>query len=178
MRGWATLDATIAPVVLVVFAASRHLAVGQTGGLIFQLASMRRRCPRAHPGEEMTFRVLLVDDNTCFLAAARGLLEQEGMTVVGVVSTGDDAMRLAVELRPEVTLVDVDLCDESGFDVARRLMEAAAGEPARVILMSAYPEDDLPDLADAGPVLGFVPKASLSAKAITDLLQETDLGAR
>jgi DNA-binding NarL/FixJ family response regulator len=125
----------------------------------------------------MAVRLLLVDDNPCFQAAARGLLELEGMTVIGVASDTAGAFRLAAELRPDVTLVDVDLGRESGFDVARRLMDGVSGEPARVILMSAYPEEDLPDIADAGPVLGFLPKAGLSATAISRLLQRTDSGA-
>jgi CheY-like chemotaxis protein len=125
----------------------------------------------------MTVRLLIVDDNAHFLAAARGLLEREGMTVVGVASTGADALRLAAELRPDVTLMDVDLGDESGLDLALRLKEIPAGAPAPVILISAYPKDDLADLVDACPAMGFMPKASLSAKAITELLRETDLGA-
>jgi CheY-like chemotaxis protein len=76
-----------------------------------------------------------------------------------------------------VTLVDVDLGDESGLDLALRLKEIPAGAPAPVILISAYPKDDLADLVDACPAMGFMPKASLSAKAITELLRETDLGA-
>jgi DNA-binding response OmpR family regulator len=125
----------------------------------------------------MDLRLLIVDDNTHFLAAACGLLEREGMTVVGVASTGADAMRLADDLRPDVTLVDVDLGEESGLDLALRLTDAA-GETAPVILISAYPEEDLADLVDGWPVMGFLPKSSLSAKAITDLVRGTDLSAR
>ena len=125
----------------------------------------------------MAWRLLIVDDNTHFLAAARGLLEREGMTVVGVASTGADAMRLADSLRPDLTLVDVDLGEESGFDLALRLTEADGGT-APVILISAYPEEDLADLVDASAALGFLPKSSISAKAIKDLVRGKDLSAR
>jgi DNA-binding NarL/FixJ family response regulator len=124
----------------------------------------------------MALRLLIVDDNTQFLAAARCLLEREGMRVVGVASTGADAMRLTDELRPDVTLVDVDLGEESGLDLARRLIDAD-GERAAVILISAYPREDLADLVGICPVGGFLPKSSLSAKAITDLLGGADARA-
>ena len=69
-------------------------------------------------------RCVIVDDNLGFLHAARLLLEQEGLQVVGVATSGDEALRAVTELRPDVTLVDIDLGGESGFDVARRLAVA------------------------------------------------------
>ena len=71
----------------------------------------------------MTLRSLLVDDNPRFLAAARELLEREGIEVVGIASTIDDAVRLVGCLSPDVCIVDIDLGDESGFDLARRLAD-------------------------------------------------------
>src|SRR6266508_2050015 len=59
-----------------------------------------RRPPRCNP-EAMTLRCLIVDDNAHFLEAAQGLLERQGMAVVGVASTGVDALRRAGELRPD-----------------------------------------------------------------------------
>jgi CheY-like chemotaxis protein len=135
-------------------------------------------CSWTHPGYDMALRVLIVDDNTHFLTAARRLLEREGMRVVGVASTGAEATRLVEELRPDVTLLDVDLGDESGFDVAQRLNEAGSGQPTPVILISAYPKEDLGDLVDASSALGFVPKSNLSAKAVNDVLRAIDGGAR
>jgi DNA-binding NarL/FixJ family response regulator len=126
----------------------------------------------------MTLRLLIVDDNAHFLEAARGLLEREGVTVVGVASTSADAVRSAGELRPDVTLVDVDLGEESGLDVARLLTDVAEGYGKRVILISAYPEQDLTELIEASPAVGFLPKARLSAKAISELLTTTDGGCR
>ena len=73
----------------------------------------------------MPIRCLIVDDNKSFLEAARVLLEREGLTVAGVASTGAEALRQAETLRPDVVLVDISLGDESGFDLARRLVEDA-----------------------------------------------------
>jgi DNA-binding NarL/FixJ family response regulator len=122
----------------------------------------------------MPIRLLIVDDNAHFLEAARRLLERQGMTVVGVASTTLDALRRAEELRPDVTLVDIELGQESGFDLARQLAEGAGNGPRPVILISAYPEQDLLDLIEASPVLGFLPKSALSGKAIFELVGRTE----
>lgn len=74
----------------------------------------------------MAMRCLIVDDSAAFLHAARGLLEREGMDVVGVATTRAEALLQAEELRPDVTLVDIGLGDESGFDVVRQLAEGPA----------------------------------------------------
>ncbi|MCU1375415.1 MAG: chemotaxis protein CheY [Actinomycetia bacterium] len=109
-------------------------------------------------------RVLIVDDNAHFLEAARDLLEREGMSVVGTASTSAEAIRQVAGLQPDLTLVDVDLGDESGFDLARQLARTT------VILISAYPEDDLEDLIAASPALGFLSKSDLSRTTISALL--------
>jgi DNA-binding NarL/FixJ family response regulator len=115
-------------------------------------------------------RLLIVDDNTHFLEAARDLLEREGMTVVAVASTSVEALRRANELQPDVTLVDIDLGNESGFDLARQLTEATGARGSSVILISAYPEQDLVDLIDDSPAIGFVSKSDLSSTAIAGLV--------
>jgi DNA-binding NarL/FixJ family response regulator len=113
-------------------------------------------------------RCLIVDDSLHFLAAARTLLERQGFEVVGVASTGAEALQKAVELRPDVTLVDINLGGESGFEVARRLRANADAAP--VILISTQGEDDYIDLISASPALGFLPKTTLSGHAIRELL--------
>jgi DNA-binding NarL/FixJ family response regulator len=121
----------------------------------------------------MTLNLLLVDDSAHFLDAARTLFEREGLTVVGIASTSADALSRYDELRPDVTLVDIDLGDESGLDLARRLSEVVSGQ-AKVILISAYPESDVVDLVAATPAIGFLAKSDLSRAAIVDLLERTD----
>jgi len=116
----------------------------------------------------MRLTCLIVDDNARFLAAAATLLAREGVAVVGVASTGDEALERAKELRPDVALVDVDLNGESGFDVARRLAGLNGGQP--VILISSYSQRDFADLVASSTALGFVSKAELSASAIEELV--------
>jgi DNA-binding NarL/FixJ family response regulator len=113
-------------------------------------------------------RCLIVDDNARFLVAARTLLEGEEVSIVGVASTGADALRLAAELTPDVVLLDIDLGDESGFDVAQQLVRLDTESP-RVVLISTYEESDFRELVAESPAIGFVAKAELSRQAI-DLL--------
>ncbi|MEA2577107.1 MAG: two-component system, response regulator PdtaR [Chloroflexota bacterium] len=114
-----------------------------------------------------TLRILLVDDSRHFLDAACGVLEQEGISVVGVASTSAEAIRLARELRPDGILVDVDLGEESGLDLARVFATSDAGP---VVLISAYPESELADLIAASHAVGFVSKSELSASVVRSLI--------
>jgi CheY-like chemotaxis protein len=116
-------------------------------------------------------RCLIIDDSPVFLDAARGLLEREGLVVVGVASNGSEAVLCAGELRPDLVLLDIDLNGESGFDIARRLHAELAGDSPPVILISTHPEEDYAELIGASPVVGFLSKISLSANAIRRLLK-------
>jgi DNA-binding NarL/FixJ family response regulator len=111
-------------------------------------------------------RSLIVDDNEPFLEAARMLLEREGLIIAGVASTGAEALRLTQELRPDIVLVDISLGEESGFDLARSLVDGDLGYRPAVVLISTLAEDDVADLIAASPAAGFLPKAELSASAI------------
>jgi len=113
----------------------------------------------------MPLTCLIVDDNAFFLEGASALLEREGLEVVGVASNSADAIRLVAELKPDVTLVDIDLGEEDGLDLAPRLRDTT------VILVSTHPEADLEHLIATSPARGFVAKARLSAQAIRDLLE-------
>jgi CheY-like chemotaxis protein len=104
-------------------------------------------------------RCLIVDDNDAFLEVARNLLEGEGLSVVGVATTGAEALRQIEAWRPDVVLVDVFLRDESGLELARNV-------DVTVILISTHDEADLADLVAAIPAARFLSKAELSASAI------------
>jgi DNA-binding NarL/FixJ family response regulator len=142
-----------------------HIEVSRNG-------SRGRNCHSA----DMSFRCLIVDDSAVFVRAARSLLEREGVAVVGVASTGAEALRQSAELHPEVTLLDIDLGGESGLDLARRLTEDGHSS-SRMILISTHAEADFADLIAESPVAGFLSKSNLSAEAIRHLLSnDRDLG--
>jgi DNA-binding NarL/FixJ family response regulator len=113
-------------------------------------------------------RCLIVDDNEAFLASASRLLASQGLDVVGRVSSSAEAVSLAVALRPDVVLVDVQLGEEDGLALAARL--AAEAPSAAVILISTHTEDELAELVAASPAVGFLAKSGLGAEAIAGLL--------
>jgi DNA-binding NarL/FixJ family response regulator len=119
--------------------------------------------------EVLSLRCLIVDDSTAFRNAASSMLERAGISVVGMACNTVEALSCYRDLRPDVTLVDIDLGAESGFDVAEELHRAGSPSPS-VILISTHAEQDLTDLIAASPALGFLPKFALSPDAIRDLV--------
>jgi DNA-binding NarL/FixJ family response regulator len=119
-------------------------------------------------------RCLIVDDSAAFVDAARGLLECQGVTVVGAASTSAEALQLVAKLRPDVTLVDINLGADSGFELTEQIHQDA--RPAPVILISTHAEQDFADMIAASPALGFLCKSALSNGAIHDLLGGRDSG--
>jgi CheY-like chemotaxis protein len=134
----------------------------------------------AHIGQKRTLRSVaaleeiqlltsvIVDDSPQFLEAAGQLLADDGIEVLGVALTSADAVELTIAMRPDLVLVDVGLGEESGLELAGRLL--ALGEHAPlVILISAESRAELADLVDASRVLGFISKTELSGDAIRRL---------
>jgi DNA-binding NarL/FixJ family response regulator len=116
----------------------------------------------------MSRTVLVVDDHPGFRSRARLLLEAEGYEVVGEAADGAAALVEATRLRPEVVLLDVQLPDLDGFDVAARLTVDADG-PA-VVLTSSRDWSDSAELIARSGARGFVPKDRLSGAALGALL--------
>ncbi len=116
----------------------------------------------------MRRRVLIIDDNIAFSAAVRRLLERDGLVVVAEAATGADGIEEAKAHSPDLVIVDVQLPDFDGFEVAEQL---AGLEPAvDVILTSSLDGSDFGALVAASSALGFIPKTELSATAIRALL--------
>jgi DNA-binding NarL/FixJ family response regulator len=128
------------------------------------MASGRPRCD-----DQTMLRVLIVDDHSGFRQRARALLEGDGFDVVGEAATGAEALAAAAELKPQLVLLDVQLPDLDGFEVARRLQDANGA--VAVVLTSSRDRSDYGSLLSESPVRGFVPKAELSGAALADLLE-------
>src|SRR5438093_2201218 len=89
--------------------------------------------------------VLIVDDHPTFRATAHALLEAEGFDVVGEAEDGGSALEAAERLHPDVVLLDVQLPDIDGFEVASRL--TGDGDGPLVVLISSR------DGSDFGPLV-------------------------
>ena len=113
-------------------------------------------------------RVLIVDDHPSFRASARRLLEAEGFDVIGEAVDGHAAIAAAQQLQPDLVLLDVQLPDLNGFEVAARL--AALELPSAVVLTSSRNPAEYGSLDAEASVRGFVPKSELSGAVLTALL--------
>jgi DNA-binding NarL/FixJ family response regulator len=113
-------------------------------------------------------KVLIVDDHPSFRSAARLLLEHEGFEVVGEAPDGATGIAASNELAPDVVLLDVNLPDIDGFDVASRICVDHSA-PKVVLTSSRDPREFGPLVARSG-ARGFIPKGDLTGDALHALL--------
>jgi DNA-binding NarL/FixJ family response regulator len=113
--------------------------------------------------------ILIVDDHPSWRLCARETLEAEGFDVVGEADTGASALDAAARLRPDVVLLDVQLPDMTGFDVAGQL--TASGNRQAVVLVSSREEADYGPLIERSGARGFIAKADLTVAALEALLR-------
>jgi DNA-binding NarL/FixJ family response regulator len=112
--------------------------------------------------------ILIVDDHPSFRASARELLESEGFEVIGEAEDGASALEAIDELHPEVVLLDVQLPDISGFEVAARV--TANGSGATIVLVSSRDGSDFGPLVHESGARGFIPKGELSGARLAALI--------
>jgi DNA-binding NarL/FixJ family response regulator len=113
-------------------------------------------------------RLLIVDDHASFRVIARRLLSLDGFDVVGEAADGAAAISAARSLRPDVVLLDVQLPDMDGFQVAE-VMTAHAGAPA-VVLVSSRSRGDYGTQIAVSTARGFVGKSELSGDSLRRVL--------
>ena len=111
--------------------------------------------------------VLIVDDHPSFRASARRLLEADGCTVVGEAADGAAAVAAVKELNPDVVLLDVQLPDIDGFEVARRLAETRS--KTAVVLTSSRAAAEYGPLLGETSARGFILKSELTGAALLGL---------
>ena len=117
--------------------------------------------------------VLLVDDHAMFRAGIRALLEVAGhVEVVGEGSSGDEAVDLVRELKPDVVVMDLSMPGSNGLEATRRI--AALGLDTHVLVLTVHAEEEyLVPVVEAG-ASGYLTKTS----ADTDLLEAIRIVAR
>jgi DNA-binding NarL/FixJ family response regulator len=94
-------------------------------------------------------RVVVADDHDLFRRGLKDLLEEQGLRVVGEAANGDDAVRLAAHVLPEVVVMDLHMPRVGGVEATRRL--AAAAPTVRVLVLTISAEErDVMDAMMAG----------------------------
>jgi DNA-binding NarL/FixJ family response regulator len=110
--------------------------------------------------------VLLVDDHALVRKGFRRMLEDDpGIAVVGEASDGEDAVRLALELKPKVTVMDCALPGLSGIDATRRIR--AKMPDAIVLMLSMHSEDTLVRQALEAGARGYILKSALELDLVS-----------
>ena len=102
--------------------------------------------------------VMLVDDHTMLRQGLRRSLETEGITVIAEASNGDDAVRIALETKPNVILMDVSMPNIDGIEATRRLMAADARQ--RVVILTMHIDRDVIERAMKAGAVGYMTKDS------------------
>ncbi len=119
--------------------------------------------PRGHTSS-MSWTLLIVDDHAGFRAAARALLDADPFTVIGEAASGGEGVAEVERLCPQVVLLDVQLPDRDGFEVAELM--ARSPRPPRVLLTSSRSIGDVRSRLAASSAIGFLSKDQLSPGAL------------
>ena len=113
--------------------------------------------------------VVVVDDHPGVRAQACKLLARAGYRVTGETADGAAALLVASSVLPDLVVLDVQLPDISGFDVASRLLAAQAGA-VEVVLVSSRDATTYGGLIEACGAKGFIWKGNLSAESLAALV--------
>jgi AmiR/NasT family two-component response regulator len=108
-------------------------------------------------------RVLIAEDETLIRLDLRAMLEAAGFDVCAEAKTGQEAVDLAGQLRPDVAILDVKMPVLDGIEAARRIL---AAQPMPIVIVSAFGEDELVRRAVEVGVFGYLTKP----------FRESDLG--
>ena len=115
--------------------------------------------------------IVLVDDHTMLRQGLRRALEAEGVKVLGEASNGADAVRMALELKPDVVLMDVSMPGTDGIEATRQLMGADGRQ--RVVMLTMHVDRDIIDRAFRSGAVGYLTKDA----SISDVVSAIDLAS-
>jgi two-component system response regulator NreC len=113
----------------------------------------------------MPIHILIADDHGVLRAGLRTLLNAEpNLEVVAEASDGNDVLRLASELRPDIVLLDISMPGPGGIEVTRRLKEALP--ELRVLILTAHEDESLLREAVQAGAAGYIIKRAVESELI------------
>jgi two-component system nitrate/nitrite response regulator NarL len=89
----------------------------------------------------MSLNILLVDDHTLFREGLEGLLSRRNINILAAVGSGQEGLRLAAELKPDVVLLDMRMPEMDGIDVLRQLRKSGFRNPVAMLTTSSDERD-------------------------------------
>lgn len=113
--------------------------------------------------EVRQIRVIIADDHLAVRKAIRKLLNQkQDILIVGESGNGKDTLRIVNELAPDVLLLDIDMPELDGVEVARRLRKQRS--PVQILVVSGYSDQSYIRLVMNEGVSGYLVKDEAPAK--------------
>ena len=110
-------------------------------------------------------KVLLCDDHTLFREGIKAILKDEpSIEIVGEAADGRQAVAKALQLHPDVVLMDIAMPDLSGFDATRRILQA--NPKTKVIILTMYEEEEVINRCLGAGASGYVLKDAPRAHLI------------
>ncbi|MCZ7663084.1 MAG: response regulator transcription factor [Thermoleophilia bacterium] len=124
---------------------------------------------------ERTTRLIIVDDHAVVRRGLRSVLEScRDFSVVGEAANGEEALRLAAKLRPDIVLLDLNLPGRNGLEVIPELLTGADDRPA-VLVLTVHADDDIVLKAVTAGASGYVLKHA-SAEELVQAIRRVAAG--
>ena len=115
-------------------------------------------------------RVVIAEDEALIRLDLKEMLEEEGFTVVGEAANGEDAVRLAVQHRPDLVVLDVKMPRLDGISAAEQI---AAARIAPVVMLTAFSQPELVERARAAGAMAYVVKPFTKADLLPAIAMAT-----
>jgi two-component system, NarL family, response regulator DegU len=114
-------------------------------------------------------RLLLADDHTMLRQSLRRTMEDEGLEVVGEAGDGDEAARLADELKPDVVLMDVSMPVLDGVEATRLITQQTPG--VAVVMLTMHADADVVARAIRAGAVGYLVKDCTTEELVRTVRQ-------
>jgi two-component system, NarL family, response regulator DegU len=116
-----------------------------------------------------TIRLLLADDHTMLRESLRRAMEAEGLDVVGEAGDGEEAARLAEQLKPDVVLMDVSMPVLDGVAATRQIQERVPD--VNVVMLTMHADQDVVARAIRAGAVGYLVKDCTTEELVRTIRQ-------
>jgi two-component system, NarL family, response regulator NreC len=109
-------------------------------------------------------RILIVDDHEALRAGVRSVLEGRGLEVCGEAADGQEALAKALQLRPDLVILDITMPVLDGFSAAREIHKLLPG--VGILLLSMHESASMVNVAKSSGARGYVAKSEGIARIL------------
>ena len=125
------------------------------------------------PEVDVDVRVMVVDDHDSFRATAREMVSlMSGFEVVAEAASGEEAVTVAADVRPDLVVMDINLGAMDGIEATSHI--TTARPETVVVLVSTYELEDLPATARTSGAVAYLNKAEMGIRSLRRIWAERD----